>query len=154
MAVLTSCVSTMPGGCTKDKAYVTAAKSGLRIMYRSQSAFREKYGRYAEGNEVYSAEFGYFRNSTGVRVYVEHADEASFRARAEHAQLPNLRCAIQSVDGEPRCFDIEPIWEAPRWMQNRTLNVAVDLWLFAITLARRQRRLSRATASTEFAPAA
>lgn len=154
LAVLMSCASTMPGGCTKDKAYVTAAKSDLRNMFTEQSAFRERYGRFAAGNEVYSPEFGSFRSSTGVRVYIEHADVASFRARAEHAQLPNVTCVIQSADGEPRCFDIEPPWVPPRWMQNRTLNFTVDLWLFAITLARRQRRLSRATASREFVPAA
>jgi hypothetical protein len=153
LAMMASCASTMPGGCTKDKAYVTAAKSDLRNMLGQQLEFREHYGRFAAGHEVHSEEFG-FRGATGVRVYIEHADAASFRARSAHTQLPNVTCIIESSDGEPRCHDIDPAWQPPRQMQNRALNIAVDLWLFVITLARRQRRLSLATASQEFAPAA
>jgi hypothetical protein len=144
----------MPSGCTKSKAYVTAAKSDLRNLSSAQQEFREKYGRYAAGNEVYGEEFGYFRGSTGVRIFVEHADSVAFRARSSHTQLPNVSCVIESVDGEPRCFDLVQVWQPPRWMRNRGLNITVDLWLFAFTLARRQRRLSRARASTEFARAA
>jgi hypothetical protein len=154
LAVLASCASTMPSGCTKDKAYATAARSDLRNMLTAQVAFRERYGRFAAGNEVYSSEFGYFRGSTGVRVYIESADTIAFRARSEHERLPNTTCVISSDDGEPRCYDLKPPWRPPRWMRNRALNLAVDLWLFAITLALRQRRLSRATASTGYARAA
>ena len=146
LALLTTAVSTGPQGCTKDKAYVTAAKSDLRNMLTLQETYREQHGRYASAMELQSVGLE-FRNSTGVELTIEHADAQAFRARAIHVRLPKTTCGIDSKSGEPMCFDAKPRWQPPRFMANTAFNVAVDLWLFAITLARRQRRLSAAMAS-------
>ena len=75
VAALMSFATLMPPICTatRSMSYVVAAKSDLRNLVAAQHEFREKFGRFADGHELYSAEFGHFRNSTGVRVYIERA---------------------------------------------------------------------------------
>jgi hypothetical protein len=137
LAMLTTCAATMPQGCSKSKAYITAMKSDLRNLHAAQEAYRSEHSRFAHGADITDI----FRSSTGVRLVIEHADETSWRARTTHAVLRDAICTISSTDDQPRCTIAEN-WRRPRWSRNSTFNVAIDLWLFAFTLRRRQRRLA------------
>lgn len=119
MAMLASCAATMPGGCTKEKAYITAAKSDLRIVLSLQESFREQRGHYGTLSELEAAGLP-FRQSTGVQLSIHQGDAGGFRARAIHHQRPGVVCSIDSVLGEPRCVDVKPARRLPKFMSIAT----------------------------------
>lgn len=141
LALLVSCAASVPRGCTKGKAYVTAMKSDLRNMMIVQEAFRLEHARFATEPDLRSGALPFTR-STGVNLTLERSDANGWSARTTHTALHETVCTISSRDGEPRCESLKDPWR-PRFTGSAALNVAIDCWLFAFSLARRQRRLER-----------
>jgi hypothetical protein len=141
-ATLVSCVVNAPR-CSKSKAYVTAMKSDLRYMTTAQEEYHREYGHYADAAALRSGDLA-FRSSTGVLMTIEHADARGWRAGTRHQVLRDATCSVASGDPEIRCS--VPGRERPISLTgNPTLDWAIDLWLIAFSLARRQRRLATAT---------
>jgi hypothetical protein len=127
-------------GCnTKSKAYVTAMKSDLRNMMSAQEAFRAEHGRFADAAALESGLLA-FRSSTGVLIALDRADADGWSATTQHQILRGATCSIGSGEVDINCRVPEPkrpIRLTGRW----ALDWAIDLWLMAFSLGRRQRRL-------------
>jgi len=146
LAMLACDTGMMYHGCTKDKAYVTAMKSDLRNLVSAQEEYSAAHGRYAS-NAVLSinAMDGLFRESSGVRLRIETADSHGWSARTTHSQLTGASCSIDSIDREPKC-DGSAARTRRTFSRNARQtygNLSLDLWLFAFTIWRRQRRRRR-----------
>jgi hypothetical protein len=129
--------------CSKSKAYVTAMKSDLRNMIVAQEAFRAEHGRFADAAALESGLLA-FRSSTGVQLAIDHADATGWRATTHHVAFRGAVCSIGSGEADLSCripSPTPPGRSAQDW--------AIDLWLMAFSLGRRQRRLAIATAWRE-----
>lgn len=101
---------------TAEAAFVRRMQSDLRNLVTAQAAFFAERHRYA-------AQFadlgGGYRTSTDVTVWLLHADDAGWLARARHPDVPAIECRVlvgavadapawahQLTPGTPGCFHI------------------------------------------------
>jgi hypothetical protein len=138
LAMLATCAVTLPHGCTKEKAYVTAMKSDLRNMAMLQEAFHAEHHRFATTSDIQTLSRSLYQ-STGVNLVLE-ADANGWRARTTHVNLRMTSCAMRAGDDMPICQGRDS--SSSRFTKNTAANIAVDLWLFTFTLSRRHRRLA------------
>jgi hypothetical protein len=94
-------------GHSKERAYVAAMKSDLRLLGEEQHAFLADSGRYAASVDQLDTEA-----SVGVTLRIEEASETGWSAIATHIAT-RMHCGIfvgtaaaaiaEAAEGEPRC---------------------------------------------------
>lgn len=134
--------------CSKSKAYVAAMKSDLRNMSSAQEEYFAAHGRYASDSVLQAGGMkDLFRASTGVTLSIDYADAQRWHARATHV-ASRVVCTNEGNSAARRGSDYDDLG-APRCdgnirqrncRPNVPLNLSVDLWLFAFTVRRRQRK--------------